>query len=38
MFLIILKQKNFMGHLKIKETTKMFDSWEKNSKLWLKKG
>ena len=26
-----------MGHLKIKETTKMFDSWEKNSKLWLKK-
>ena len=26
-----------MGHLKIKETTKMFDSWKKNSKLWLKK-
>ena len=38
MFLIILKQKKLYGSFKIKETTKMFDSWEKNSKLWLKKG
>ena len=29
MFLIILEQKNSMGHLKIKETTKLLDGWKK---------
>ena len=33
----IKTKKNTMGHLKIKETNKMFEDWEINSKLWLKK-
>ena len=33
----IKTKKNTMGHLKIKETNKMLEDWEINSKLWLKK-
>ena len=33
----IKTKKNSMGHLQIKETAKMLNGWEKNSKIWLKK-
>tara|TARA_B100000886_G_scaffold22156_1_gene14090 strand:- start:9003 stop:10118 length:1116 start_codon:yes stop_codon:yes gene_type:complete len=33
----IRTKKNSLGHLQIKETTKLLDGWEKKSKTWLNK-